>query len=192
MDTEQLFTLVCSRVCQALDWGIMKHLQRLLAKATNCLVHSRVAECKAQLSIWTLVLRYCDVLLGPPVWELGVTVLAVAQTHDAEDGMVIVAGEFVSQAKGKLVGSRSKVPVWLRGTGPLCAQGGGQLSEGGIWELVEKPLKAGVPPDLLPQMAIYFLEKAHQLLDDQLLRFTCSIWQRSPFWLVASGLGGSF
>lgn len=62
MDTEQLFTLVCSRVCQALDWGTMKHLQSLLAKATNCLVHSRVAECKAQLSIWTLVLRDCDVL----------------------------------------------------------------------------------------------------------------------------------
>lgn len=104
----------------------------------------------------SIACRWCHMalshLLGPPVWELGVTVLAVAQTHDAEDGMVIVAGEFVSQAKGKLVGSRSKVPVWLRGTGPLCAQGGGQLSEGGIWELVEKPLKAGVPPDLETEM----------------------------------------
>lgn len=78
--------------------------------------------------------------------------MAVAQTHDAEGGMVIVAGKFVSQAKGKLVGPRGKVLVWLRGMGLLGAQGGGQLYEGGLWELVEKPPKAGVPPDLETEM----------------------------------------
>lgn len=136
----------------------MKPLQGLLAKATGCLACSRALEYKARLSIWTLDLGTCDVLLGLRGWELG-----VAQTHHAEDGVVIVASKLVSQAKGKLVGPLSEVPVGLRGLGLLSAQGVCQLYEGGVWELVEKPLKAGVSPDLLPQMAIHFLEKGHQL-----------------------------
>lgn len=193
MYTEWLCTLICSHVCRALDWDIMKHLQGLLAKAISCLARSRAFEFKAQLSIWTLALRTCDVLLGFPVGELRVTVLSVAQTHEPEDSMAVVPSKFVSQAESKLVASLREVPVRFSGAGLLSAQGGCQLYERGVWELVKKPLEAGVSPDLFPQMAIHFLEKGHQLLDDQLLRFRCSILQRSPFWLiVASGLEGCF
>lgn len=191
MHTEWLSTLVCSHICGALDWDIMKHLQGLLAKATNYLPHSRVLESKAQLSIWTLALRACDVLLGLPVWELEVTALPVVQTPEAEVGAAPVGSKLVSQGKGELVASLGKVHVGLCGVRPLSAQGGCQLFEGGVRLLVKKPLKAGVSPDLLPQMAIHFLEKGHQLLDHQLLRFTCSVWQRSPFWLVDTGVGRS-
>lgn len=163
----------------------MEHPQGLLAKATNCLACPRALECKAQFSVWTLGLRTWDVLLGLRVWELG-----VAQAHQAEGCVAVAAGKLVRQAKGVLVGPLGEVPVGLRGVGLLTAQNGHQLREGGVWELVKKTLKAGVSPDLPPQMAIHLLEKGHQLLNDQLLGFTCSIRQRSPFRPVASGLGG--
>lgn len=114
--------------------------------------------------------------------------LAVVQTREAEDGAAVFANTLVSQAEHELVASLSQVPVRLSGVHPLSGQDGYQLFEGGVWELVKKVLKAGVSPDLLPQMAIP-LEKGHQLLDDQLPRFTGSIRQRPPFWLVASVLG---
>lgn len=136
---------------------------------------SRAFECKAQLSIWTLGLRACDVLLGLPVWELGITVLAVVQTGESKDRAEVFANKFVSDAKGDLVASLCQVSVQLSGERPLSAQGGCELFERGVWELVKKPLKAGVSPDLLPQMVIHFLEKGHQLLDDELRRFTCCI-----------------
>lgn len=60
---------------------------------------------------------------------------------------MIAASTFVSQAKDKRVGS-----LGLRGVGLLGAQGGYELSEGRVWELVEKLLKAGVLPKLEAEM----------------------------------------
>lgn len=78
--------------------------------------------------------------------------LSIGQTHEPEDSMAVVPSTFVNQAKGKLVASLSEVPVRLSGAGPLSAQGGCQLYERGVWELVKKPLEAGVSPDLEAEM----------------------------------------
>lgn len=80
------------------------------------------------------------------VWELG-----VAQTHQAEGGVTIAASKLVGQVKGKLVGPLREASA-ERVAGALSAQGGGQLSEGRVWELVKKLLKAGVSPDLEAEM----------------------------------------
>lgn len=83
---------------------------------------------------------------------MGVTGVAVAQAHEAEDSVAIVAGKFVSEAKGKLVGSLGEVPAQLSRAGFLAVQGGCQLPEGGVRDLVEKPLEAGMSPDLEAEM----------------------------------------
>ena len=64
IDTERLSTLVFSHVCEALDWENMECFQGSLAEATNVCIVQGNFECKAQLSIWTLDLRTCDVLGG--------------------------------------------------------------------------------------------------------------------------------
>lgn len=66
------------------------------------------------------------------VRELAVAGLPVAQAHEAEDSLVIVASRFVSQVEDKWVGSLGKVPVRLSGVGLLAVQGGYQLSEGRV------------------------------------------------------------
>lgn len=57
-----ILVFIC--VCEALDWGVMKHLQRVLPKAADCLNSSRKVEFKAQLLIRTLGFKSCDDLEG--------------------------------------------------------------------------------------------------------------------------------
>lgn len=81
---------------------------------------------------------------------MGITAPAIVahRAHESAAGVAVISSKSVRQAQSKWIGSSCGVPAWIKGAYLLAAQGGHQLLEGRVWELVKKHLEAGVPPDL--------------------------------------------